>query len=326
MKETILKVENLNVTFHTRDGHANAVTDVSFELRQGEKLGIVGESGSGKSVTSKSIIRLLPTPPTETHGHIWYRDVDLLSLPIKEMENYRGNRISMIFQEPMVSLNPLYTVGNQMSETLRRHFKDLSREEIRERVIAMLKQVDIPSPETRWRQYPFELSGGMRQRVMIAMSLICNPDILIADEPTTALDVTIQAQILDLINKLNSDYGTSVILITHDMGVIAETVDTVAVMYAGSIVEKAPVKDLFQRPLHPYTVGLLNSIPGLREDGEELAVIRGTVPSIYHRPEGCAFHNRCDFACDKCRSKKPPLWDRDGHQVACWKYGPEEAL
>lgn len=319
MKDTILKIENLNVVFHTKYGHANAVTDVSLELKKGEKLGLVGESGSGKSVTSKSIIRLMPSPPAETTGHIWYEDVDLLSIPIKEMEHYRGNRISMIFQEPMVSLNPLFTIGNQMGEVLRRHEKHIRSAEVRSRVLDMLRKVDIPSPETRLRQYPFELSGGMRQRVMIAMSLLCNPEILIADEPTTALDVTIQAQILDLINKLNSDFGTSIILITHDLGVIAETVDTVAVMYAGSIVEWAPVKELFQNPLHPYTIGLLNSIPGSKEDGEDLAVIPGTVPSIYHMPDGCAFHNRCNFACEQCRKEKPALENVNGHQIACWK-------
>lgn len=324
MKDTILKIENLNVTFHTKYGRANAVTDVNLELRKGEKLGLVGESGSGKSVTSKSIIRLMPSPPAETTGHIWYGDVDLLALPPKAMEHYRGNRISMIFQEPMVSLNPLYTVGNQMGEVLRRHERALSRGEIRERVIDMLRKVDIPSPEMRLKQYPFELSGGMRQRIMIAMSLLCNPEILIADEPTTALDVTIQAQILDLIHKLNTDYGTALILITHDLGVIAQTVDYVAVMYAGSIVEKAPVKELFRNPRHPYTVGLLNAIPGSRPDGEDLAVIPGSVPSIYHMPGGCAFHNRCGSACDRCRTEKPPMTGRDGHYAACWNDAREE--
>ncbi len=320
MNDIILRIMDLNVIFHTKYGDANAVSDLNLELHSGEKLGLVGESGSGKSVTSKSIIRLLPTPPTETTGHITYHDIDLLSLSAREMENYRGNRISMIFQEPMVSLNPLYTIGNQMGEVLKRHNKGLSKAQIRKKVISMLEQVDIPSPEARLKQYPFELSGGMRQRVMIAMSLLCNPEILIADEPTTALDVTIQAQILDLINRLNKDFGTSVILITHDLGVIAETVDTVAVMYAGNIVEKAPVVELFKNPKHPYTVGLLNSIPGIKKDGEELAVIRGTVPSIYKRPKGCAFNNRCDFVCEKCRELKPPINEINGHMVACWKY------
>ena len=324
MKDAVLKIENLNVIFHTKYGRANAVTDVNLELRRGEKLGLVGESGSGKSVTSKSIIRLLPSPPAELTGHIWYGDVDLLALPAREMERYRGNRISMIFQEPMVSLNPLYTVENQMGEVLRRHEKGLGRAQIRERVLDMLRRVDIPSPETRLRQYPFELSGGMRQRIKIAMSLLCSPEILIADEPTTALDVTIQAKILDLIHKLNTDYGTSLILITHDLGVIAQTVDYVAVMYAGSIVEKAPVKELFRAPLHPYTAGLLQSIPGSRPDGEELAVIPGTVPSIYRMPGGCAFHNRCGFACERCRAQKPPMTGQNGHYVACWRHGQEE--
>lgn len=319
MENTILKVEDLRVVFHTKYGHATAVSDVSFELKKGEKLGLVGESGSGKSVTAKSIIRLMPSPPTETTGHVFFDGTDLLALPAKKMEKYRGNRISMIFQEPMVSLNPLYTIGNQMGEVLRCHEKQLSRAEIRARVIDMLRKVDIPSPETRLKQYPFELSGGMRQRVMIAMSLLCNPEVLIADEPTTALDVTIQAQILDLINKLNTDYGTSVILITHDLGVVAETVDTVAVMYSGNIVEKAPVKEFFKAPRHPYSIGLLNSIPGAKEDGEELSVIPGTVPSIYDIPKGCSFNNRCAYADERCRSEKPRLEGDDNHQVACWK-------
>jgi len=324
MSETILKVQDLNVIFHTKYGHAKAVNNVNFTLKAGEKLGLVGESGSGKSVTSKSIMRLMPCPPAEIQGHIYFKDTDLLALPVKKMEDFRGNSISMIFQEPMVSLNPLYSVGNQMMEVLKRHNKEMSGVERRERVIEMLRSVDIPSPETRLRQYPFELSGGMRQRVMIAMSLLCNPEILIADEPTTALDVTIQAQILDLINKLNQDFGTSIILITHDLGVIAETVDTVAVMYAGSIVEKAPVVSLFQNPLHPYTRGLLDSIPGIRQDGDKLATIEGTVPSIYKMPEGCAFHNRCGKACDRCRKERPPMQEVDGHEVACWLYAEEK--
>lgn len=322
MENTILQVENLNVIFHTKYGHANAVNQVSFTLRKGEKLGLVGESGSGKSVTSKSIIRLLQTPPAELKGHIYFHGTDLLALPEKEMRGYRGNKISMIFQEPMVSLNPLYTIGNQMMEVLFKH-NSISKAEAKERVIEMLKMVDIPSPETRLKQYPFEMSGGMRQRIMIAMSLLCNPEILIADEPTTALDVTIQAQILDLLNKLNEELGTSIILITHDLGVIAEMVDTVAVMYAGNIVEKASVSEFFSKPLHPYSEGLLNSIPGIRGNSEKLETIEGNVPSIYHMPEGCVFHNRCKYACELCRKKKPDLRDMEGRQTACWRYMPE---
>jgi len=319
MDNTILRVEELNIVFHTKHGHANAVNNVSFELKKGEKLGLVGESGSGKSVTSKSIIRLLQSPPAEITGRIYLNDTDLLKLPEKEMMNYRGNRISMIFQEPMVSLNPLFTIGNQMMEVLFRHQK-ISRDDARGKVTEMLKTVDIPSPQTRLKQYPFELSGGMRQRIMIAMSLLCNPEILIADEPTTALDVTIQAQILDLLNKLNEDYGTSIIFITHDLGVIAEMVDTVAVMYAGSIVEKATVQEFFSAPFHPYAEGLLYSIPGIRGDTEKLETISGSVPSIYQLSEGCAFHNRCKYVCNICRQKKPEIQDIDGHLVSCWKY------
>lgn len=319
MSETILKVENLNVIFHTKYGEAKAVNDVNFTLRKGERLGLVGESGSGKSVTSKCIIRLLQSPPAEIHGRIELDGVDLLSLSEHEMANYRGNKISMIFQEPMVSLNPLYTIGNQMMEILRRHQK-ISKKEATQKVIEMLRTVEIPSPETRLRQYPFELSGGMRQRIMIAMSLLCQPQVLIADEPTTALDVTIQAQILDLLNHLNQSFGTSIIMITHDMGVIAEMADYVAVMYAGSIVERAPVKKLFDEPLHPYTEGLLNSIPTMEDSKKELETIEGNVPSLYNLPEGCAFCNRCKYAKDICKHQKPPRLELDDRMVNCFRY------
>lgn len=322
MSETILKVEHLNVTFHTKYGEAKAVNDVNFTLKKGERLGLVGESGSGKSVTSKCIIRLLMSPPAEISGKIFLEDTELLSLSEREMTNYRGNRISMIFQEPMVSLNPLYTIGNQMMEILKRHEK-ISKKEAKERVIEMLRTVEIPSPETRLKQYPFELSGGMRQRIMIAMALLCQPQVLIADEPTTALDVTIQAQILDLLNHLNKTFGTSIIMITHDMGVIAEMADYVAVMYAGSIVEKAPVKELFETPLHPYTEGLLNSIPTMEDSRKELETIEGNVPSIYDLPVGCAFCNRCKYAKDICSRKKPPRTDVGERIVSCFKYTDE---
>lgn len=322
MSEPILRVEDLQVIFHTKYGHAKAVNHVSFTLGKGEKLGLVGESGSGKSVTSKSIIRLLMTPPAEISGNIYLEDTELLSLSEKEMTSYRGNKISMIFQEPMVSLNPLYTIGNQMMEILFRHEK-ISKDEAKKRVIEMLRTVEIPSPETRLKQYPFELSGGMRQRIMIAMSLLCHPQVLIADEPTTALDVTIQAQILDLLNHLNKTFGTSIIMITHDLGVIAEMVDHVAVMYAGSIVEKAPVKDLFESPKHPYTEGLLNSIPSMDDSDKPLETIEGNVPSIYNLPPGCAFENRCKYACDICRQKRPPETDLGGRVVSCFRYTDE---
>lgn len=319
MNDSILAVEDLNVVFHTKYGKAQAVSNVSFSLKKGEKLGLVGESGSGKSVTSKSIIRLLMSPPAEISGKILLDGVDLLTLTEKEMSSYRGNRISMIFQEPMVSLNPLYTIENQMMEILFRH-ETISRKEAREKVLHMLQTVEIPSPETRLKQYPFELSGGMRQRIMIAMSLLCNPEILIADEPTTALDVTIQAQILDLLNQLNKTLHTSIIMITHDLGVIAEMVDRVAVMYAGRIVEMAPVGALFEKPLHPYTEGLLHSIPGMTDDGGPLETIEGSVPSIYDLPKGCAFHNRCRYAKERCREGKPENVIQGDRMVACFRY------
>jgi len=322
MSEPILKVENLNVVFHTKYGKANAVSDVSFSLKKGERLGLVGESGSGKSVTSKSIIRLLLCPPAEISGKIFLEGTDILTLSEKEMTSYRGNKVSMIFQEPMVSLNPLYTIGNQMMEVLLCHEK-ISKKDARERVIEMLRLVEIPSPETRLRQYPFELSGGMRQRIMIAMSLLCHPQILIADEPTTALDVTIQAQILDLLNHLNKKFGTSIIMITHDLGVIAEMADNVAVMYAGSIVEKAPVKELFESPKHPYTEGLLNSIPTMEDSDKPLETIEGNVPSIYSLPKGCAFCSRCKYAKKICETKKPPQIDWGERMVSCFRYTQE---
>lgn len=322
MNEPILKVEDLRVVFHTKYGQAEAVNHVSFTLGKGEKLGLVGESGSGKSVTSKSIIRLLMTPPAEISGKIYLEGTDLLSLSEQEMSSYRGNKISMIFQEPMVSLNPLYTIGNQMMEILFRHEK-ISKNDAKKKVIEMLRTVEIPSPETRLKQYPFELSGGMRQRIMIAMSLLCQPQVLIADEPTTALDVTIQAQILDLLNHLNKTFGTSIIMITHDLGVIAEMVDYVAVMYAGNIVEKAGVKDLFESPKHPYTEGLLNSIPSMEDSDKPLETIEGNVPSIYNLPKGCAFENRCKYACSVCREKRPPEVQLEGRTVSCFRYTKE---
>lgn len=316
----VLSVKDLTVTFTTKYGSAAAVNHVSFDLQKGEKLGLVGESGSGKSVTSKSILRLLPTPPAYITGSIKLDGSELLTKSEKEMCSYRGNRISMIFQEPMVSLNPLYTIGNQLGEVIRLH-KDVSPAEANNQVIEMLRTVGIPNPETRLNQYPFELSGGMRQRVMIAMALLCNPEVLIADEPTTALDVTIQAQILDLLNELNTKTNTSIILITHDLGVIATMVDTVAVMYCGSIVEKAPVKTLFAEPLHPYTKGLMRSIPKMTDSADELDTIEGTVPSIYNLPKGCPFNNRCRECGEICRRDVPPETIMpDGRMVKCWRY------
>ncbi len=318
MSKPVLTVENLTVTFETKYGRAAAVNNISFSLQKGEKLGLVGESGSGKSVSCKSIIRLLQSPPAKVEGKIFLGEEDLLGKTEKEMCSYRGNRISMIFQEPMVCLNPLFTIGDQLSEVIRLH-KGVSKRESEQKVLEMLHTVGIPSPETRLRQYPFELSGGMRQRVMIAMALLCNPEVLIADEPTTALDVTIQAQILDLLRKLNRDFNTSIILITHDLGVIAETADTVAVMYAGSIVEKAPVGELFHHPRHPYTQGLLKSVPTMKDVQGELETIEGNVPSIYHLPKGCAFNNRCKFSKPICTKQEPPMVVDRECSVKCWK-------
>lgn len=317
--DIILHIEHLTVTFTTRRGTARAVNDVSLVLHQGERLGLVGESGCGKSVTSRSIMRLLPPQTAAVGGRIMLKEKDILTLPEEELNQIRGNRISMIFQEPMVSLNPLYTIGNQLREVLHLHKKS-SRDEEEKKVVAMLREVGIPSPEVRAGQYPFELSGGMRQRVMIAMALLCRPDILIADEPTTALDVTIQAQILELLNRINQKYGTSIILITHDLGVVAENTDTVAVMYAGRIVEKAPVREIFRHPRHPYTQGLLRSIPTMKRIEGDLPSIPGTVPSIYHLPAGCAFADRCPFAFAPCRKQVPPECREGDCMVKCWKY------
>lgn len=319
MDKPVLKVENLNVTFETKYGHAVAVNDISFDLKKGEKLGLVGESGSGKSVTAKSIIRLLSSPPAKIKGKIYLGDKNILELSEKEMCSYRGNRIAMIFQEPMVCLNPLFTIGHQLSEAISSHQK-CSKKQCYQEVVEMLKTVGIPSPEERYKQYPFELSGGMRQRIMIAMALLCSPEVLIADEPTTALDVTIQAQIMDLLNELNKDLGVSIIMITHDLGVIAEMADTVAVMYAGNIVEKAPVRSIFNDPLHPYTQGLLKSIPTMKDAEGDMETIEGNVPSIYNLPKGCAFHNRCKFKEEICTQEVAPIVVDGERSIKCWKY------
>lgn len=318
MSEEILKVEHLTVSFTTKRGTAKAVNDVSFTLRKGEILGLVGESGCGKSVTSKSILRILPPEIAKVSGQVLYKGTDILGLPLKELEKYRGNQISMIFQEPMVSLDPLFSVGNQLREVLMIHEK-MTRAEADQKVLEMLKEVGIPSPEIRIKQYPFEMSGGMRQRVMIAMALLLHPDILIADEPTTALDVTIQAQILKLLKEINKKFGTAIILITHDLGVIAECADEVAVMYAGRIVEKATVREIFKDPKHPYTKGLLRSVPTLEKQEGELHSITGIVPSIYHLPKGCAFAERCPYAMDCCREGEVPEVREGNRMIRCWK-------
>lgn len=323
----LLEVKNLKTGFKTDDGEFLAVDDISFKLEKGKTLGIVGESGCGKSVTSLSIMRLIPTPPGRiVGGEInFYADdsgkgKDLLKLSEEEMRKIRGNDIAMIFQEPMTSLNPVFTIGNQIAEAIQLHQKGLSKQQVREKTIAMLKLVNMPEAEKRVDEYPHQLSGGMRQRVMIAMALSCNPKVLIADEPTTALDVTIQAQILDLVRRLQRELGASMILITHDLGVVAETCDHVAVMYAGKIVEFGTVEDIFYRPKHRYTKGLLDSIPHF-ETGhrrERLETIKGLVPSMFNLPKGCRFSDRCKAVEDDCRVKQPDLQSFGGeHKAAC---------
>jgi len=324
--QAALEVEGLQTYFYTRDGIVPAVEGLSFHVDPGETLAIVGESGCGKSMTALSIMRLIPDPPGRiVGGSINLEGRDLLKLSEAEMRDVRGNDISMIFQEPMTSLNPVIRIGKQISEALILH-QGMSKAQAMARSIEMLKLVRIPEPERRVKEFPHQLSGGMRQRVMIAMALACNPKVLIADEPTTALDVTIQAQILDLIVNLQEDLGAGVILITHDLGVVAETADRVIVMYAGRKVEEADVGPLFANPRHPYTRGLLASVPTLASvAGEEaakdrLAEIPGIVPALHSLPEGCAFAPRCPHANDKCRAERPPYEEkRAGHWAACWQ-------
>jgi oligopeptide/dipeptide ABC transporter ATP-binding protein len=305
--EKILEVRNLRTSFFSEEGEIRAVDDVSFEVSRGKTLGIVGESGCGKTVACLSIMRLVPGPQGRImSGSILYKDKDLLKLPLSEMREIRGNEISMVFQEPMTSLNPVFTVGNQICEAIALH-QDLSRSAVREKAVEVLKWVGIPSPERRLDDFPHQLSGGMRQRVMIAMSLSCNPQILIADEPTTALDVTIQAQILDLLKQLQQKVGMGLLLITHDLGIIAEMADEVLVMYAGRVVEKAGVREVFRNPRMPYTRALLNGMPSLSSRGRRLEAIPGIVPNLLKLPAGCRFHDRCAYAIEECRKLEPEL-------------------
>jgi peptide/nickel transport system ATP-binding protein len=322
----LLTVEDLRVVFEgDRGSLTEAVGGVSFSLMPGRTLGIVGESGCGKSVTALSIMRLLPGSGTRVSGSVVFEGRELTSLPERQMQDLRGNRLAMIFQEPMTSLNPSFTVGDQIGEALMRH-RGLSAKAARAAAIDMLERVRIPSPKERVDEYPHKLSGGMRQRVMIAMALVCAPALLIADEPTTALDVTIQAQILELLAKLREETGSAIVLITHDLGVVAETCDDVAVMYAGEIVERAPAARIFSGPQHPYTVGLLGSIPLISTRRERLATISGNVPSLAGVFAGCRFSGRCPFADERCRSQPPPFADvGTGHVSRCWKT-PLEAL
>lgn len=316
----LLEVKELRTVFAGDDGDVTVVDGVSFSVEAGRTLAIVGESGCGKSVTSLSIMGLLPRPHGRiAHGSIRFEGRELVGASEPELQDLRGNGMAMIFQEPMSSLNPAFTIGDQIMEGLLRHRK-MSRTEARERVIEMLRKVRIPSPEQRLDEYPHKLSGGMRQRVMIAMGLVCEPRLLIADEPTTALDVTIQAQILELMRTLQAETGTAIVLITHDLGVVAEVANEVVVMYAGRVVERGPVQALFNEPQHPYTVGLLGSIPRLDADQQRLASIEGQVPSPSQRPPGCGFADRCPFADAACHASVPPLRGVGvQHQSACFK-------
>ena len=323
--QPILQIEELQTHFFTAIGTVRAVDGVSYALKAGETLGVVGESGCGKSVTALSILRLVANPPGRiVGGAVRFEGRNLLEISEPEMERIRGNEISMIFQEPMTSLNPLYTVGKQIAEAVALH-QGLNKRDAWDRAVDMLRRVSIPEPERRAHAYPHQLSGGMRQRVMIAMALSCNPKVLIADEPTTALDVTIQAQILDLMRELQETFGTAIILITHDMGVVAENADRVVVMYAGRKVEETDAARLFDNPGHPYTRGLLASIPHLdaAAGGDarraRLNEIKGMVPSLFNLPQGCSFAPRCGLASDRCRASRPPLEEqRPGHWIACW--------
>ena len=318
-KEKLLEVKNLKTYFYTYEGASKAVDGVDFEIYPGETLGVVGESGCGKSVTALSILRLIPIPPGKIlDGEILFEGKDLLKLNDKGIRSVRGKEISMIFQEPMTSLNPVYTIGDQISEAIMTH-KKVGKTEAKKRSIEMLQKVGIPLPTQRFSEYPFQFSGGMRQRAMIAMALSCGPKLLIADEPTTALDVTIQAQILDLINSLKDQFNMSIMMITHDLGVIAEVSDRVVVMYAGKVVEYADVETLFEEPMHPYTWGLMNSIPKIGHKIKRLATIPGVVPSSLKFPKGCKFNNRCLLADEKCFNLEPDLVEvTKGHTVRCW--------
>ena len=327
MDKHLLEIKNLKVSFHIGKKKLAAVENVGFSLDRGKIIGIVGESGCGKSVTATSILRLVSPSVCEIDAgsEILFNGEDLSKAPEARMREIRGSEISMIFQDPMSSLNPVYRISDQMMEMLRTHDRTISRQDALARCVEMLRRVGIPSPEQRVKEYPHQLSGGMRQRVMIAMALLCDPKLLIADEPTTALDVTIQAQILRIIRRLTQEMDTAVILITHDMGVIAETADYVMVMYAGKSVEYGTAEDIFDRPMHPYTVGLLSSIPKLGSGQEErLYTIEGTVPGLDEMPEGCRFCTRCPYVEERCRQADPGMRRSGGHLARCWRCGKEE--
>lgn len=323
--DILLRIKDLHTYFYTDDGVVKAVDGIDLSIRRGETIGLVGESGCGKSVTALSIMRLIQEPPGRiVRGQILFDDTELLKLDKAQMRGIRGDRISMIFQDPMTSLNPVFRISDQIVDVIRLH-QGLPRRKAMDRAVEMLRRVGIADPEKRINEYPHQMSGGIRQRVLIAMALSCNPEMMIADEPTTALDVTIQAQVLDLMNKLKHDMGASILLITHDLGVIAEMAQSVAVMYAGRIVEYADVVELFANPKHPYTLGLMDSIPKLDEPVAEdkmLRAIPGVVPSLLNLPEECHFRQRCSQVSDMCAKEKPPLFDLgSGHLVRCWRYG-----
>lgn len=320
MNDVILEIKNLKTYFYSDEAVVPAVDGVDLQVRKGETLGIVGESGCGKSATCLSILRLIPNPPGRIiGGEIFFKEENLLSKTEKEMRSVRGNSISMIFQEPMTSLNPVFTVGDQLAEVIRLH-QNADKKDAMLKAIEMLKQVGVPAPELRVNEYPHQLSGGMRQRVMIAMAVSCSPALLLADEPTTALDVTIQAQILEMMKELKQKLGMAIILITHDMGVVAEMADNILVMYAGKVVEYAEVKTIYKKPRHPYTVGLLNSIPRMDVDKDKLHVIEGSLPNPDDMPKACRFHPRCADARGICEEIEPDLISLDDCKVRCWKY------
>lgn len=318
----LLEVRDLRTYFYTYAGVVQALDGVTFNMKKGETLALVGETGCGKSVTALSVMRLIQWPPGRiVEGRVDFDGEDVLSLPEDEMRKIRGAKVSMIFQEPMSSLNPVYSIGDQISETIILH-QGLTKKEALENVGESLRLVGMPDPEDSVKKYPHELSGGMQQRAMIAMALSCNPALLIADEPTTALDVTIEAQILRLMKELKRKIGAAIMLITHDLGIVAEMCDNVAIMYAGNIVEYADLKTIFKKPTHPYTQGLLESIPRMRKKGEKLYIIPGTVPNLIYPPTGCRFHPRCPHAMPVCSERKPPLLPTErGHEVACFLYG-----
>ena len=324
MSDALLQVNHLSTDFHLSKGIVHAVVDVTFSVREGEVLAIVGESGSGKSVTALSVMGLLQPPGRVAGGEVIFGGRNLLLLSNREMRSVRGNHISMIFQEPMTSLNPVFTIENQLTESIRAHL-DISRKGVKKRAIEMLRLVGIPAPERRIKDYPHQMSGGMRQRVMTAMALACDPQLLIADEPTTALDVTIQAQILALISELREKIGMAVLLITHDLGVVAETADRVVVMYCGYVVEEASAQELFERPLHPYTLGLLESIPTMddTDSTEPLRAIPGMVPNPLNMPKGCAFADRCGRRMDRCDREVPDLYEVEGRTLRCFLFDPD---